>query len=599
MNYFGTAYCRKKRHLTLDDAEDSLTDQLWDRRVKLKRLYSHSLFNNNISFIQKSDKSPINPVNNSFFYLNSASSSSEAISESEYFDKSSSGIVADLFNSIAKLDSELENISNDPDHSFQNSEPENIIDTYQNQLVPSSKLVVDNFEVSRCLLNNSTLNELVTKRSRILSYLSNRFIVRPTIPNFLPPPISNNLLLFQDLLKNSKGPPISVVNIVDDAPPPLDFEFINESRYASDVPRPQQLQVNSCSCETEEIYNILLENNGDKQGSSSTGTQVKTNNSSSIFSGYSSDQYKMILRTGCKHNLAKDGEITSNCIHNPETGGPYNSSGLLQLPEKHAIYECNWMCPCGPNCLNRLIQRGPTILFQVFRTAKKGWGVRTLETLQKGQFVAEYVGEVITYAEAESRGKKNDKLGSTYLFDLDFETPEDMDPEFTIDAEKCGNVAHFLNHSCDPNLQIRAAYINHCDSRLHQLAFFTKNRIPAGTELTFDYNPSAPFPGDRGYVDFSEHKGRNIEYQSFRSPNRSSRPGISASNAATNPQQNLQATEPQADQNNSGYLSDDYQPANGSIGTPKKRRTSVAPYIHKGYVCHCGAVRCRGFVFLS
>ncbi|OLY82739.1 Histone-lysine N-methyltransferase SUV39H2 [Smittium mucronatum] len=604
INYFGTGFCRRKRHLTLDNPDDPLADQLWDHRVKLKRIQSHSLFKNT-EF--PNNKSNHDLTDSAAFHSQNGPYIVDKIPEiSEGFaNESSSNIVADLFNSIVGMDIELGNMLNDANKFPQELEIKDNHNDHQSITIPGFKYLKDAQDYNQNILKSESNQDLLSiSKKKILNYLSRRFVVRPTIPNYLPPPISKNLLLFQDLVKNSKGPPISVVNIIDDTPPPLDFEFINESRYASDVPRPQQLQVNSCSCETEELTSISQPKIDGSVSEAVGGSQIKIKNSSSIFSGYSQEQYNTIVKLGCKHSLAKNGEITSGCVHNPETGGPYNSSGLLQLPEKHAIYECNWMCSCGPFCLNRLIQRGPTISFQIFKTAKKGWGVRTLETLQKGQFVAEYVGEVITYAEAERRGKKNDKLGSTYLFDLDFETLEDMDPEFTIDAEKCGNVAHFLNHSCDPNLQIRAAYINHCDSRLHQLAFFTKSRIPAGTELTFDYNPSSPFPGDRGYIDFSEHKGRNLEFSSFRSPNRSSRPGLNASSTAPSGNQGAGQSsnltmDPQTEPMSPGYMSDGDQAVPGPIATPKKQPSSVAPFIHKGYVCYCGAVRCRGFVFLS
>ena len=35
-----------------------------------------------------------------------------------------------------------------------------------------------------------------------------------------------------------------------------------------------------------------------------------------------------------------------------------------------------------------------------------GWGVKAMENIKQGSFVAEYVGEVITNEEAEERGRK-------------------------------------------------------------------------------------------------------------------------------------------------------------------------------------------------
>lgn len=70
--------------------------------------------------------------------------------------------------------------------------------------------------------------------------------------------------------------------------------------------------------------------------------------------------------------------------------------------------------------------------------------MKTLEYIKANQFVTEYVGEILTSENAESRGKRYDEIGETYLFDLDYNEGECL---FTIDAYQYGNVAHFINHS--------------------------------------------------------------------------------------------------------------------------------------------------------
>ncbi len=93
-----------------------------------------------------------------------------------------------------------------------------------------------------------------------------------------------------------------------------------------------------------------------------------------------------------------------------------------------------------------------------------GWGVKTLEKIKRGQFVVEYVGEVITSEEAEERGKVYDAEGRTYLFDLDYNLGPDN--PYTVDAAEFGNVSHFINHSCDPNLSIFNVWIDCLDPNL-------------------------------------------------------------------------------------------------------------------------------------
>ncbi|KAJ2681583.1 hypothetical protein H4R19_007313, partial [Coemansia spiralis] len=163
----------------------------------------------------------------------------------------------------------------------------------------------------------------------------------------------------------------------------------------------------------------------------------------------------------------------------------YDEDGLLCTDYPGPIYECNDLCRCSPDCPNRVVQRGNKIDIDVIRTAAKGWGAATRKLIRKGEYVCRYTGELLSYAEAETQCS----LDTTYLFDLDKEVPSGQRSSFTIDARSYGNVSHFFNHSCEPNMAIRAVYIGHLDPRLHELAFFALRDIAVGEELTFDYHP--------------------------------------------------------------------------------------------------------------
>lgn len=66
----------------------------------------------------------------------------------------------------------------------------------------------------------------------------------------------------------------------------------------------------------------------------------------------------------------------------------------------------------------------------------------------------------------------------------------DDDDLYVVDGQKFGSATRFMNHSCNPNCKIiTVSTTNHADDRLYYLAFFALRDIPAGTELTFDYNP--------------------------------------------------------------------------------------------------------------
>lgn len=173
------------------------------------------------------------------------------------------------------------------------------------------------------------------------------------------------------------------------------------------------------------------------------------------------------------------------CARMADTYFAYDKSGRLRIYPGEAIYECNSKCQCSFDCANRVIQRGRKNSLCLFKTSNgRGWGVRTEKPLKKGEYVSEYIGEIITCEEANERGKQYDAIGRTYLFDLDYNNTDSM---YTIDAALYGNIAHFFNHSCDPNLSVFPFWIDNLDINMPRLAFFTLRPIKAGEELTFDY----------------------------------------------------------------------------------------------------------------
>ncbi|KAJ0036114.1 hypothetical protein NQD34_004791 [Periophthalmus magnuspinnatus] len=182
----------------------------------------------------------------------------------------------------------------------------------------------------------------------------------------------------------------------------------------------------------------------------------------------------------------------TNCIEDPVDGCcpgaslhriAYNEKQRLRVRAGEPIYECNSRCRCGPDCPNRVVQKGIQFDLCIFKTDNgRGWGVRTLQHINKNTFVMEYIGEIITNEEAEKRGREYDSQGSTYLFDLDY-----VEDVYTVDAAHYGNISHFVNHSCNPNLQVFNVFIDNIDERLPRIALFSTRAICAGEELTFDY----------------------------------------------------------------------------------------------------------------
>ncbi|XP_046427748.1 histone-lysine N-methyltransferase SUV39H2-like isoform X1 [Neodiprion fabricii] len=171
-----------------------------------------------------------------------------------------------------------------------------------------------------------------------------------------------------------------------------------------------------------------------------------------------------------------------------QSGGSfaYTTAKRIRVPLGTPIYECNKRCACDQSCLNRVVQHGTSVKLCIFRTETGcGWGVKSLQYIKKGTFVTEYVGEVITNDEAERRGKQYDAAGRTYLFDLDYNEMEQC--PYTVDAATYGNISHFINHSCDPNLAVYGVWINCLDPNLPKLGLFATRNILRYEEITFDY----------------------------------------------------------------------------------------------------------------
>ena len=74
------------------------------------------------------------------------------------------------------------------------------------------------------------------------------------------------------------------------------------------------------------------------------------------------------------------------------------------------------------------------------------WGLFALEPIAAEEMVIEYVGQSVRPAVADLREKKYQRIGigSSYLFRVDGET--------IIDATKVGNLARFINHSCNVSI---------------------------------------------------------------------------------------------------------------------------------------------------
>ena len=149
-------------------------------------------------------------------------------------------------------------------------------------------------------------------------------------------------------------------------------------------------------------------------------------------------------------------------------------------------FECNDNCTCYKGvCSNRNIQYGINHKFLVKYISKnKGFGVFAEEDIEKGEFVGEYIGTIITKNEAEKKIHFNHiNQKPNYVLQLKEEYPNIVISTY-IDSEIYGNFARFINHSCEPNLDFEIIRVN---SFIPRCAFFANRKILAGEEITFSY----------------------------------------------------------------------------------------------------------------
>ncbi|OCH92672.1 SET domain-containing protein [Obba rivulosa] len=170
----------------------------------------------------------------------------------------------------------------------------------------------------------------------------------------------------------------------------------------------------------------------------------------------------------------------------------------FNVPPGVDVIECNKTCTCPRLCPNRVAQLPRDVPLEIFRTADRGWGVRATITVHKGKVIGIYTGELIRRDEADLRVDHR-----SYIFDLDMhEGPEseiDESQRFSVDSYAVGNWSRFLNHSCEPNLQVYPVVWDTIpEANQPYLAFVATQTIHARTELTIDYDPNATLRRKKG-----------------------------------------------------------------------------------------------------
>ncbi|KAI3976169.1 hypothetical protein MKX01_022091 [Papaver californicum] len=208
---------------------------------------------------------------------------------------------------------------------------------------------------------------------------------------------------------------------------------------------------------------------------------------------------------GCKCKGACIDPRTCACAKLNGSDFPYVSKDGGRLIEaKDVVYECGPHCGCGPDCVNKTSQHGLKHRLEVYRTPKKGWGVRSWDFIPSGAFVCEYIGVI-------KRTNEVHDPENFFIFDVDcLQTMKGLDGrerrrgdvsispsafsdkaadevDYCIDAGTTGNVTRYINHSCAPNLFVQCVLSDHHDVKLARIVLFAADNIPPLQELSYDY----------------------------------------------------------------------------------------------------------------
>ncbi|CAD8135613.1 unnamed protein product [Paramecium pentaurelia] len=183
--------------------------------------------------------------------------------------------------------------------------------------------------------------------------------------------------------------------------------------------------------------------------------------------------------------VSRDETLVCSCICCPENqigsriqGPQYSYNCGDRCLNKFTCTECDVeLCPCAELCKNRRFQKHEDACVYPLKCGGKGMGLYAGERIQKGQFIMQYIGEIfqINSALGRRRVQEYSKSTCTYLMKLNNQE--------VIDPTSKGNLARFINHSCEPNCITEKWNVlgEVC------IGIFANRDINEDEELTFDY----------------------------------------------------------------------------------------------------------------
>ncbi|KJP89523.1 hypothetical protein AK88_00734 [Plasmodium fragile] len=218
---------------------------------------------------------------------------------------------------------------------------------------------------------------------------------------------------YEDLSAGKEKFKIPVENTVDDSLPPMNFTYVDKTLFFSRLPP----------------YNLLPLCSGCAP------------------QNYSKKEFDEIYINGyCK------------ALRHKRTNRIYcDGNKNYDINDFNVLAACSGNCLCDPlKCTNKFPE-GLHYPVKVVKTRDIGWDIVSSSYIKANSLIMHYVGEITTRKEMISREHEYDKKG---YFNYFIETAE-VDETYTddwkipcIDALFISNVARFLNHSCEPNVNV-------------------------------------------------------------------------------------------------------------------------------------------------
>lgn len=246
-------------------------------------------------------------------------------------------------------------------------------------------------------------------------------------------------------------------------------QIVKKDKYKSKSKSVENVSVSRSSSPHTESFPQMPKADGvktDKSGQEEIAARLKT------FAHLKENQYKTD-RQICKEaqEMACDCYLAEEDIQKNEFGCGEDCLNRLLL------IECGLLCQVGDRCTNKRFQKGQFAPVEVFKTEKKGLGLRAAANIPYGEFILEYIGEVLDPHEFDKRAEVYSKDKNIHFYFMSLRS------DAIIDATMRGNISRFINHSCDPNAETQKWTVN---GEL-RIGFFSTRTILAGEEITFDY----------------------------------------------------------------------------------------------------------------